>query len=190
MGRSGTGLGLSVVWGTVQDHEGFIDVKSTDGQGSTFTISFPATTEKSTGDRPAIAPDQYRGRGESILVVDDVQEQREVAASMLCSLGYRVHAVSSGEDAVAYLKNRSVDLLLLDMIMDPGIDGLETYKRILKINPQQQAVIVSGFSETERVRKAQALGAGAYVKKPYALEKIGLAIRETLLNGTRGRSGK
>ena len=190
MGRSGTGLGLSVVWGTVQDHEGFIDVKSTDGQGSTFTISFPATTEKSTGDRPAIAPDQYRGRGESILVVDDVQEQREVAASMLCSLGYRVHAVSSGEDAVAYLKNRSVDLLLLDMIMDPGIDGLETYKRILKINPQQQAVIVSGFSETERVRKAQALGAGAYVKKPYALEKIGLAIRETLLNGPRGRSGK
>jgi len=145
---------------------------------------------ESTGDRPAVAPDQYRGRGESILVVDDVQEQREVAASMLCSLGYRVHAVSSGEDAVAYLKNRSADLLVLDMIMEPGIDGLETYRRILKINPLQQAVIVSGFSETERVRKAQALGAGAYVKKPYGLEQIGLAIRETLLNGARDRSGK
>jgi two-component system, cell cycle sensor histidine kinase and response regulator CckA len=123
-------------------------------------------------------------------VVDDVQEQREVVTSMLCSLGYRVHAVSSGEDAVAYLKNRTVDLLVLDMIMDPGIDGLETYKRILKINPLQKAVIVSGFSETERVRKAQALGASAYVKKPYILEKIGLAIRETLLNATRDRGGK
>ncbi len=190
MGRSGTGLGLSVVWGTVQDHEGYIDVQSTDGQGSTFTISFPATATDPAGDRPAIAPDRYRGRGESILVVDDVPEQRELASSMLCSLGYRVHTVSSGEDAVAYLKKRTVDLVVLDMIMDTGIDGLETYKRILKINPLQKTVIVSGFSETERVRKAQVLGAGAYVKKPYALEKIGLAIRETLLNATRDRAEK
>ena len=86
-------------------------------------------------------------------------------------------AVSSGEEAVEYMRNDKVDLLVLDMIMDPGIDGLETYKQILKLHPDQKAIIVSGFSETKRVKEAQKLGAGAYVRKPYLLEKIGLAIR-------------
>jgi CheY-like chemotaxis protein len=128
-----------------------------------------------------ISPDQYMGKGESILVVDDVKEQREVATSMLTRLSYKVHAVSSGEEAVTYLRTQEVDLLLLDMIMDPGVDGLETYQQVLKINPRQKAVIVSGFSETDRVKKAQELGAGAYVKKPYILEKIGMAVRSELL---------
>jgi DNA-binding NarL/FixJ family response regulator len=66
------------------------------------------------------------------------------------------------------------------MIMAPGIDGLETYRRVLAINPGQKAILVSGFSETERVREAQRLGAGAYVKKPYLMEKIGVAIRDEL----------
>jgi DNA-binding NarL/FixJ family response regulator len=69
---------------------------------------------------------------------------------------------------------------MLDMIMDPGIDGLDTYKRILEFHPEQKAIIVSGFSETRKVKKAQRLGAGAYVKKPYLLEKIGLAVRDEL----------
>jgi two-component system cell cycle sensor histidine kinase/response regulator CckA len=69
---------------------------------------------------------------------------------------------------------------VLDMIMDPGMDGLETYRQIVGIRPGQRAIIVSGFSETDRVREAQALGAGAYVRKPYVLEKIGAAIRNEL----------
>ena len=181
MGRSGTGLGLAVVWGTVKDHDGYIDVQSEDGNGSTFTIYFPATREELAEDQQKMSPDQYRGRGESILVVDDVKEQREVATGMLSRIGYKVHAVSSGEEAVEYLKTHTVDLLVLDMIMDPGIDGLDTYRRVLEINPKQKAIIVSGFSETARVQKAQELGAGTYVRKPYILEKIGLAIREELL---------
>jgi len=83
-------------------------------------------------------------------------------------------------EAIDYLKNNSADLLVLDMIMDPGIDGLETYKRILEFHPNQKAIIVSGFSETERVKEAQRLGAGAYVKKPFSLERIGLAVRAEL----------
>jgi two-component system cell cycle sensor histidine kinase/response regulator CckA len=70
--------------------------------------------------------------------------------------------------------------MVLDMIMAPGIDGLETYRRVLEINPKQKAIIVSGFSETDRVRETQTLGAGAYVKKPYIMEKIGMAIRAEL----------
>ena len=78
------------------------------------------------------------------------------------------------------MKNNSADLLILDMIMDPGIDGFETYKRILTLYPNQKAIITSGFSETGNVKEAQKLGAGAYIKKPYSFEKIGRAIRDEL----------
>jgi CheY-like chemotaxis protein len=99
---------------------------------------------------------------------------------LLKKLGYQVHTVSSGEQAVEYLKDHKADILVLDMIMVPGMDGLETYQRILDINSQQKAILVSGFAETNRVREAQRLGAGAYVKKPYVMEKIGLAVRDEL----------
>jgi CheY-like chemotaxis protein len=180
MGRSGTGLGLAVVWGTVKDHGGYIDVQSEEGRGSTFTLYLPVTREESVASQEIVSAQSYKGRGESILVVDDVREQRELATTMLSRLGYRVHPVSSGEEALAYLEANSVDLLVLDMIMDPGMDGLETYQRALQISPKQRTVIVSGFSETNRVRKAQELGAGTYVRKPYLLEKIGLAVRKEL----------
>ncbi len=186
MGRSGTGLGLAVVWGTVRDHHGYIDVQSEEGKGSSFVLYLPITRETLPADRRKVSPASYRGSGESILVVDDVEGQRELAVSMLTSLGYTVHAVSSGEEAVEYLKDHEADLLVLDMIMSPGIDGLETYQRILEIRPMQKAVIVSGFSETSRVRKAQELGAGTYVRKPYLMEKIGLAIRDELLKAAHG----
>ncbi|MDA8124739.1 MAG: response regulator [Deltaproteobacteria bacterium] len=103
-----------------------------------------------------------------------------MAQSLLTTLGYQVHTVSGGNEALAYLQDRAMDLLILDMIMDPGIDGLETYRRALRLRPGQKAVIVSGFSETERISEALQLGAGAYVRKPYTLEKIGLALREAL----------
>jgi signal transduction histidine kinase len=180
MGRSGTGLGLAVVWGAVKDHGGYIDVQSEEGKGSTFTLYFPVTREERAGGHKGVSPESYAGRGESILVVDDVKEQRELAMAMLTNLGYRVNAVQSGEEALEYFKANRTDVMVLDMIMDPGMDGLETYQRVLEINPKQKAIIVSGFSETDRVKKAQELGAGAYVKKPYIREKIGVAIRREL----------
>jgi len=95
-------------------------------------------------------------------------------------LGYSVVSVSSGEEAVEYLTTNKVDLLLLDMIMDPGMDGLETYKKIIELHPRQKAIIASGFSETDRVKRVQSLGAGAYIKKPLLLEKMGLAVKQEL----------
>ena len=81
---------------------------------------------------------------------------------------------------MAFLENHSADLLLLDMLMDPGIDGLETYRHILTHHPEQKAIITSGFSETHRVKEIMALGAGQYVRKPYTIETIGLAVRNEL----------
>ncbi len=180
MGRSGTGLGMAVVWGTVKDHKGYIDIQSTEGEGTTFTLYFPVTRKELAEYKSPVSIEDYMGKGEPILVEDDVEEQRDIASRMLKKMGYSVTTVSIGGEPVQYMKANSANLLLLDMIMDPGIDGLETYKRILELYPKQKAIIVSGFSETELVKEAQRLGAGAYVKKPYLLEKIGLAVRDEL----------
>lgn len=180
MGRSGTGLGLTIVWGTVKDHNGYIDVSSRVGEGTTFTLYFPATREEPAAPPERTPLERYMGRGETVLVVDDIAEQRDVASGLLRKLGYRVHSVSSGEEAIEYLKQNRADILILDMIMAPGMDGMEAYRRILAMHPKQKAILVSGFSETYRVRKAQLLGAGVYVKKPYVMETIGLALRKEL----------
>jgi PAS domain S-box-containing protein len=179
MGRSGTGLGLAVVWNVVQDHKGYIDV-TTKANGTTFELFFPITREEITGKDLSIPLKDLKGDGEKILVIDDVEGQRNISCKMLETFGYETNAVSSGEEAVEYLKENAVDLILLDMIMDPGINGRETYERIKKIHPNQKAVIVSGFAETDEVKETQQLGAGQYIKKPLTLEKLGLTIKEEL----------
>ena len=179
MGRSGTGLGLAVVWNVVQDHKGYIDLKS-DENGTTFELYFPVTREEISGKDLSVSIEDLKGDGQAILVVDDVESQRDISCMMLDTLGYKTKAISSGEETVEYLKEHSVDLILLDMIMDPGINGRETYERIIKIHPNQKAIIVSGFAETDEVKETQKLGAGKYIKKPLTLEKIGLAVKEEL----------
>ncbi|MFC1798580.1 ATP-binding protein [Thermodesulfobacteriota bacterium] len=130
MGRSGTGLGLAIIWGTVKDHNGYIDVKSTEGKGTQITLYFPVTRQSLSGHEPPLSDQEFMGNGESILVVDDVDDQRDIATEVLKKLNYVVTSVSSGEDALIYLRAHTVDLLVLDMIMEPGMDGLETYKKI------------------------------------------------------------
>jgi CheY-like chemotaxis protein len=180
MGRSGTGLGMAVVWGTVKDHNGCIDVKSDRSKGTTFTLYFPITRQESAPEKCDISCDEYTGCGESILVVDDIREQREIASRMLRKLNYNVASVPSGEEALKYIRQNGADLLVLDMIMNPGIDGLETYKKILQFHPDQKAVIASGYSESALVKEAQSMGAGAYIKKPYSFENIGMAVKDEL----------
>ncbi len=179
MGRSGTGLGLAVVWNVIQDHEGYINVTS-DENGTTFELYFPITRDEVSYKDLDIPIEDFKGDGETILAVDDVETQRDIACKMLKILGYKAKAVSSGEEAVEYLKEHTVDLILLDMIMDPGINGRETYERIIKIHPNQKAIIASGFAETDDVKETQKLGAGKYIKKPLSLKKMGLAIKEEL----------
>lgn len=187
MGRSGTGLGMAVVWGTVKDHSGYIDVQSELGEGSTLTLYFPVTRKKLPREKQCVSAEAYKGNGESILVVDDIKEQREIASGMLTKLGYNVIAVPSGEEALNYMQDNAADLLVLDMIMQPGMDGLETYQKILQFHPEQKAVIASGFSESEMVKEAQSIGAGTYVKKPYSFEKIGMAVKDELMKRVPGR---
>ncbi len=179
MKRSGSGLGMTVIWATIKDHGGYIDLQSREGEGTRFTLYFPATREQEDLADHRVVLEDFVGT-ERVLVVDDMPEQLQIAAGMLTKLGYAVTAVASGEAAVQYLATHSVDLVVLDMIMPGGMDGLETYMRILETRPGMRAIVTSGFSESERVKALQQLGAGAYIQKPYTLEKLGVTVRKEL----------
>ncbi|MEA1996069.1 MAG: ATP-binding protein, partial [Gemmatimonadota bacterium] len=181
-GQGGTGIGMAVVWGTVKDHDGYIDVESREHEGTVFRLYFPVTREVKDRDKAGktVVLEDCRGNGERILVVDDVEEQRIIASELLTRLGYEVTVVPSGEKAIEHVKTSPADLLVLDMIMEPGIDGLDTYRKILEIQPKQKAIIASGYAETERVRETQRLGAGVYLRKPYTLLSFGEAVKNEL----------
>lgn len=178
MGKSGTGLGLAVVWNTIQDHHGAISVDSSE-QGTLFTLFFPATHQEPKQNTEKRFED-IRGNGEKILIIDDEPQQREICSGLLRSLGYEVETSESGSQALIFLKDNKVDLLILDMIMSPGMDGGETFSRITELYPKQKAVIASGYSESKEVKKAQAMGAGPFIKKPYTLTQLGLVVKRTL----------
>jgi signal transduction histidine kinase/ActR/RegA family two-component response regulator len=179
MGRSGTGLGLTLVWNTVQDHQGKVRVFSSQ-KGTRFELFFPAVRREIVQEDGTKTLAEIKGQGECILVVDDLASQRKIASTILKNLGYQVFAVADGMEAVRFVQKNPVDLLVLDMVMEPSISGLETYQRIKKIYPDQKAIIVSGYSKSEAVLMAQDLGAGAFVKKPYTILDMGIALKAEL----------
>jgi PAS domain S-box-containing protein len=177
MGASGSGLGLAVVYGIIKDHKGYYDVLSELGKGTEFLLYFPVNHEAIIAAAPVNG--DLEGTG-TILVVDDVLEQREIAEQILVSLGYEVRTATTGHEALAYITEHAVDLVVLDMILEKGFDGLDTYREILKINPNQKAIIVSGFAATDRVSQMQAMGAGAYLKKPYTRQQLADAVKQQM----------
>ncbi len=189
MGRSGTGLGLTIVWNTVHDHDGFLDLKS-NKNGTTFNLYFPRTKDAIREKTEILSIEKYRGNGEKILVVDDQEKQQEITSNLLNSLGYKTDTVGSGEEAISYVRMKYVDLVVLDMIMGDGINGRETYKEILKINSSQSAIIVSGFAEDEEVKRTLLLGAKQFVKKPYSLAQLAMAVKGALFEAEQAALAK
>ncbi len=177
---SGTGLGLSVVWNAMQDHQGTVIVSRSDSV-TTFDLYFPATDETIPTIYKQSRDMALQGTGETILVVDDEPQMRNLAQRMLEFLGYQVVCEDSGENALAYLQCQPVDLVLIDMLMEPGMNGRQTYEQMIELNPGQKAIIASGFSESDEVKIALALGAGGFIQKPYSIDKLGRMIKEILL---------
>ena len=175
--KSGSGLGLSVVYGILKDHSGYYDIKSEIGKGTEFLLYFPVTNE--VPQEPVKYIGNIKGN-EKILIVDDNEILRSLLDNILSSLGYEVALVKNGTEAVGFMKNHTMDIIILDMIMENGFDGLDTYQGILKYHPQQKAIIVSGFSATDRVEEALELGVGAYVKKPFHFKSLAKVVREEL----------
>ena len=178
-GGSGTGLGLSIVWNTVQQHNGWIEVKD-NRPGAIFEVYLPAITESVSIQQTALVTNPPRGNGEKILVIDDLAEQNETISKLLNSLGYATSSVTSGEEGVSFLEDQDVDLVVLDMIMEPGMNGRQTYEKILQVRPGQKAIMLSGYSEKEEIMKARELGIARFLEKPVTLPVLALAIRQTL----------
>jgi PAS domain S-box-containing protein len=178
LGRSGTGLGLTVVWNIMASCHGGITVDS-NKQGTTFTLYVPVTDNaevESVDDSALWQAQSVR----NILVVDDEQQLRDIASRMLTSLGHTARTASSGEEAVFVLQREKFDVVLLDMVMDPGMNGRQTYEEIIKNDANQKALIVSGYSETEDVKQLLALGIGGFINKPFSLAELSLALQKIM----------
>ncbi len=180
MGRSGSGLGLSIIWNTVQEHGGLVTVDSSE-DGTVFTVYLPASIEQFESKKPINALSTLEGVG-TVLVIDDDKDQRTIAQQMLTVLGYTAHAVISGEEAVIWLQSNSADLLLLDMIMDPGMNGRETFEKVIRLNPSQKALVASGLSQNSELQKAFQLGVSDFISKPYTLEKLGSTVQKVMMS--------
>ncbi len=180
LGRSGSGLGLAVVWSTVEEHNGRVRVENVD-PGAMFEIRLPVAHQSVKSKKLVAATDvqKYGGEGK-LLIVDDEPELREITSGIVQMLGYSAAAVASGEEALVRLQDHSFDLVLLDMILKDGMSGYETYKKILEMKPDQKAVIVSGYSSSEEVQQALKLGASTIIKKPYTVAELGRAIKNSL----------
>ncbi len=179
--QRGSGLGLSVVRGIVSDHQGFVDLESVVGEGTTFSLYLPACRDKIQPVKPV---NDYSGT-ETIMIVDDDKMQIDVMARLLKVMGYSIETAQSGEEAVQlFVQHKTKDhfpqLVILDMVMEDGMDGVQTYQELKNINPKQRAIIVSGYAESPRVTLAHTLGVVTYLRKPVTIEKLSKAVRQEL----------
>lgn len=177
MGRSGSGLGLAIVYGITKDHRGFYDLQSAPNQGTRFTLLFPAESNSSRSTPTSMA--QQAGI-ETILIVDDEETQRKLAAAALQSRGYTAVQAASESEALKIVETTPVDLVLLDMALGKSGDGLALYRRMLQIKPHQKAVVMSGVAANESVDEALRLGADAFIAKPFTREELARAVRTAL----------
>ncbi len=178
MGR-GTGLGLAVVHGIINGHEGMINVQSEPGKGTTFNIYLPAS-EQEVVKEYAVSEKVLKGT-ETVLVVDDEQTVLAVSKKLLESLGYRVYVAGSGQEAIAvYMeKHEEIDLVVLDMIM-PGISGGETFDRLRKVKPAIRVLLSSGYSIEGQAQEILDRGCKGFLQKPFQLVILSQKVREVL----------
>jgi len=178
MGRSGTGLGMALVLGTVNDHQGYIRIRSTPGKGTMISLFFPVTGQDAGQEVKEAGVEELKGGQERILVVDDDPVQLNIAEKLLKRLAYRVHCRASGEEGLRFLQQNRVDLVILDIIMEPGMSGVEACERILEICPGQKVLFVTGFSDAGTLDRARELSKSPSLFKPYSLENMGRLVKE------------
>lgn len=182
--KAGTGLGMTLVWGIIEDHKGYIDIKSEEKMGTLIQVYLPLTREEKKNKEIASELLNLHGNGEFVLVVDDLDIQRDLNKYLLKQLNYKTTAVENGEAAVEFLKSNKADLILLDMIMGDGMDGLDTFIEIKKMNPEQKVIILSGYTDRERIEEAFRLGINDFLKKPCPMDSLAISLKKTLMETT------
>ena len=175
----GTGLGLASVYGITKSHEGYIEVESTKGKGSTFSIYLPASRKKPLAP-PASATHIVEGSG-TILLIDDEAMVLDVGGQVLEKLGYTVIEAPGGKEAVEiFEKNKdTIDLVILDMIM-PDMGGGEAYDRIKEINPRVKVLLSSGYSIDGQATEIMKRGCDGFIQKPFKADELSEKLKKIL----------
>jgi two-component system cell cycle sensor histidine kinase/response regulator CckA len=176
----GTGLGLSVTYGVVQNHGGFINLESQPGQGTTFTLFFPRSDQHIRSARRERQQQVPRG-SEHILVIEDEASVREIARDMLSDLGYTILVAPDGIIGVETYRSRqgSIDLIILDMNM-PLMGGREAYEQLKKINPAVRIIILTGYGKGIIEPSSFPGEVNGFLQKPFHLEDLAQKVRKAL----------
>jgi PAS domain S-box-containing protein len=178
-GEAGTGLGLSVVYGIVKSLGGDVGVKSSPGRGARFEVVLPCLWAEESLVETRVE-EVARGQGELILLVDDEKVLRDLGKDILESQGYRVATVSSGEEALDYLRDaRDVALVILDVVM-PGLGGNETYRRLRGFDRSIPVLFSSGLTAEQSVRDILDEGCAGFIPKPYGIGDLTRAVSSVL----------
>jgi len=185
---NGTGLGLSVVYGIVRQHDALIHVYSEVGHGSAFKIFFPVAEQKVVTEPPK-SEDELRGGTETILIAEDDEALCKITRNILGKLGYEILVARTGREAVDIVAARAgrVDLLILDVIM-PRLGGPDAYEQIRRMNVECPAIFMTGYG-SERARSMnEKLADAVILEKPYLIDTIGRRVREVLDQEARNRN--
>ena len=176
----GSGLGLSTVYGIVKQHEGAITVSTGDGNGTVFTIYFPAY-EGTAEEEPAEETGEVKGGSETILVVDDEAALRKLVVDALEPLGYRILAASCGEEAVQLFQAQrdKVDLLLTDVVM-PGMNGRDLAESLRRADSSLKVIFMSGYADNLLQPGGREAETGQFLQKPLSLRPLAKKVREAL----------
>jgi CheY-like chemotaxis protein len=178
----GTGLGLATVYGIVKQHDGWLEVASEPGHGTTFDIFFPAGNEMAVAGKKEIAPaTTVTGGTENILIVEDEPVLREMARDILESCGYQILEATSGKDALdVWSRNTGIDLLLTDMVMPEGVSGVELADKLLAAKPGLKIIFTSGYTADEVSPEVLARTRAQFLQKPYTHASLAKAVRDCL----------
>jgi signal transduction histidine kinase/ActR/RegA family two-component response regulator len=178
---SGSGLGLAIVHGVVKEHEGFIDVASTPGVGTTISLYFPLVDGVERSERAPAAP----GGNARILIVDDEPIQLRTGRRVLVRLGYQVETIESGLRAYELFSRAAeagqspFDLVIMDMVLGEVVDGLQIIERIRRLFPAQKIIVASGHAPTERAELAVKQGL-TWLGKPYGMDTLAQTVQRAL----------
>lgn len=180
--KKGTGLGLAMVYNILEQHQGFIDVKSKKNKGSIFTIYLPVLEEVKDVIVDVAKNESIIQSGfGTILIIDDEKIIREMAENMLIECGYKAVLAEDGEKGIEIYKNlnKKIDAILLDIAM-PRLSGQEVFVKLKRINPDIKVLLTSGYKDDRRVKESMKLGISAFIQKPFTIEQLSVKIKEVI----------